>query len=93
MHVKDVVVIYLKLLTSNFQGVVKVGTGKGMTVQQVIKRAEMIFDGKLRIIKTTGNENEKSFGCISKLMKHIRPHDFRSVDKYYQEIFEQITND
>jgi UDP-glucose 4-epimerase len=85
VHVRDVVEIYRRLLESQFSGVVNVGSGKGLSVNEVIEKAETAFRRHLQIAHIQRNEINYSVACIDTLIKVIGPMEFMSIDQFYQE--------
>lgn len=85
VHVRDVVEIYQQLLASSFSGVVNVGSGTGLSVSDLIKKAEMAFKRRLQIAHVERNEIDSSVACIDTLLGAVGSMEFFSVDQYYQE--------
>lgn len=86
VHVLDVAEIYRRLLESTFTGVVNVGSGNGLSVGDVIKKAETAFQRRLKTVHIQRNEINHSVASIDKLAEAIGPFDFISVDQFYQKL-------
>lgn len=86
VHVVDVAEIYRRLLESTFTGVVNVGSGSGLSVNEVIKKAEKSFGQRLNTVNIPRNEINCSVACISKLTEAIGPIRFVSVDQFYEKL-------
>lgn len=84
IHIKDVVDIYLKLLQSEAHGVINVGTGKGISVYEIIQAAELAYGKKLKTSNKKINEIRKSTANIEKLKHHIEDYNFIDIYSYYK---------
>ncbi len=85
VHVRDVVEIYQRLLASTFSGVVNVGSGTGLSVSDLIEKAEMAFKRRLPVSYVERNEIDRSVARTDALLKAVGPMKFRPVDQYFQE--------
>jgi UDP-glucose 4-epimerase len=85
VHVRDVVEIYLRLLDSNFSGVVNVGTGIGLSVSNLIEKAEITFNRRLKVAYVKRNEIERSVARFDVLQEAVGAIEFYSVDQYFRE--------
>ncbi len=85
VHVRDVVEIYQRLLASTFSGVVNVGSGTGLSVSDLIEKAEMAFKRRLPVSYVERNEIDHSVARTDALLKAVGPMKFRPVDQYFQE--------
>jgi len=90
IHISDVVEIYLKLLQSSYDGVVNVGTGKGISVSQLIKMAEAAFSRTLRASHTDREEIARSVARTDLLTRTIGPYSFKTIDSYYRDCARNI---
>jgi nucleoside-diphosphate-sugar epimerase len=84
--IDDIVDAYVALMGSSFQGVINIGTGKGMSVRRVIEAAERAFDAKLKIRNVRNSEILVSVAAIDRLRNLLPTHQFRSVERYYADI-------
>lgn len=82
--IEDVAAAYVALIRSDFEGLINVGTGKGMSVRRVIESAESAFGRKLRIKSVKTNEIRVSIAAVDRLMTLMPGHEFGSVDQYYK---------
>lgn len=87
VHVRDVVEIYQRLLDSTFSGVVNVGSGTGLSVSNLIEKAEMAFKRRLQVVYLDRNEIDRSVARIDTLLAAVGAMEFSSVDQYFQEQF------
>jgi UDP-glucose 4-epimerase len=85
VHVRNVVEIYQRLLASNFSGVLNVGSGSGLSVDNLIVKAEMIFKRSLQVAYVKRNEIDRSVAQIDLLLSALGAIEFYSVDQYFQE--------
>jgi UDP-glucose 4-epimerase len=85
IHISDVVEIYRRLISSSFSGVINVATGAGLSLIDVIEKAEIAFDRRLRVACVASNEIERSIACVDKLLSVVGPINFYSVDQYFKE--------
>lgn len=85
VHILDVVEIYQRLLESSFSGVVNVASGSGLSVSELIQKAEMAFKRRLQIAYIKRNEIDQSIANINTLFAAIGPMEFYSVNQYFQE--------
>ncbi len=83
ISIDDVVDVYAALLGSNYQGLINVGTGMGMSVRRVIEAAEKAFGIRLKIKPTTSSEIRVSIAATARLQDLMPGHRFRSVEHYY----------
>jgi nucleoside-diphosphate-sugar epimerase len=89
IHISDVVEIYWKLLQSSCDGVVNVGTGSGVSVEQLIEMAEAAFGRTLHTSYTNRDEIARSVARIDLLTRTIGHHPFKTVDSYYCDYTQQ----
>ncbi len=87
VHVRDVVEIYQRLLDSTFSGVVNVGSGTGLSVSDLIEKAEIAFKRHLQVAYLDRNEIDRSVARIDTLLAAVGAIEFSSVDQYFQEQF------
>jgi nucleoside-diphosphate-sugar epimerase len=85
VHVRDVVEIYQRLLDSTFSGVVNVGSGTGLSVNNLIEKAEIVFKRRLQVAYLDRNEIDRSVARIDTLLAAVGAMEFSSVDQYFQE--------
>ncbi len=85
IHVREVVEIYQRLLASTFSGVVNVGSGKGLSVNDLIERAEIAFKRRLLVSNVERNDIYRSVARIDTLLSVVGPVEFCSVDQYFHE--------
>lgn len=85
VHVRDVVEIYQGLLASTFSGVVNIGSGTGLSVSDLIEKAETAFKRRLQVAYVERNEIDCSVARIDTMIAAVGPMEFFSVDQYYQE--------
>lgn len=85
VHIRNVVEIYQRLLTSSFCGVVNVASGKGLSVSDLIVKAETAFRRRIQVEHVVRPEIDRSVACIDTLVRAVGPMEFNSVDKYYLE--------
>ncbi len=85
VHVRDVVEIYQRLLASTFAGVVNVGSGTGLSVSNLIEKAENAFNRRLQVSYVERNEIDCSVARIDTLLAAVGAIEFYSVDRYFQE--------
>jgi UDP-glucose 4-epimerase len=85
IHIQDVVEIYRRLLTSSFSGVINIGTGTGISLNELIKKAEIAFECKLRITYIERNEINHSVANINKLLAAVGVMNFSPIQLYFQE--------
>lgn len=86
IDIEDVVDAYTALLESCYEGVINVGTGRGMSVRRVIEAAERASDARLRIKNVKSSEIRVSIACIDRVQKLMPGHAFRTVEDYYTGI-------
>lgn len=84
VHIDDVAEVYKKLLKSTGDGVINVGTGEGISVQQLINIAEASFSRPLRIMHTKRDEIARSVACTDLLTRTIGSYSFKTIDSYYR---------
>jgi nucleoside-diphosphate-sugar epimerase len=85
VHIQDVVVIYQRLLESQFDGIVNVGSGVGLSVSNLIEKAEAAFGRTLRLTHVERDEIAHSIACSDALIRAIGPKDFIPVDRFFLE--------
>jgi nucleoside-diphosphate-sugar epimerase len=85
VHIQDVVEIYRRLLASRFDGVINVGSGVGLSVSDLIEKAEAAFGRTLRLTYVERDEIAHSIACSAALIRAVGPKDFIPVDRYFVE--------
>jgi UDP-glucose 4-epimerase len=85
IHVSDVDKIYRSLLVSDFSGVINVGSGCGLSVSNLIEKAELASKRRLKVAYLNRNEINRSVARINVLEDAIGAIDFYSVDQYFKE--------
>ena len=90
VHINDVVEIYRRLLSSRFDGLINVGSGFGLSVNDLIGKAEAAFGRSLRVTHVERDEIAHSIACTETLIRAVGPTDFIPVDRYFVE--QRVTN-
>jgi len=84
INVKDVVKIYEKIASSDFKGIISIGTGEGIKLFEIIKMLK-VNDKKI-LKKKKLNEVNKSICKIFKLKKIIDTNKFIKIKNYLKKI-------
>jgi nucleoside-diphosphate-sugar epimerase len=84
--IEDVAAAYVALIRSDFEGLINLGTGRGMSVRRVIESAEAAFGRRLRIQSVKTSEIRVSIAAVERLAALLPGHDFGSVDQYYESL-------
>lgn len=88
IFIDDVVAAYRSIINSNFSGILNIGTGKGVSVREVIDIGERVFGKKLRIKRKTQPEISVSVASVKRLQALLPAHQFYSIHDYYRYLAE-----
>jgi UDP-glucose 4-epimerase len=84
VHVQDVATIYLKLINSNYQGVINIGTGKGVKIISLFKKLKNLYNIKIKKKKYMHNPIYYSVASVDKLFETIGKYKFKNLSDYLQ---------
>lgn len=85
ISIRDVSEIYKLLIFTDFVGTINISSGKGYSINSIIKIAEDIFQKKLDVLHRNFDEIKVSIGSNEKLKKVLDYTDFESIPEYYRK--------
>ena len=84
ISINNVTEIYKLLIFKDFEGIINVSSGRGYSIDSVIKIAEEIFQKKLDIEHRKFDEIEVSIGSNEKLKKILNYTEFENIQEYFR---------
>lgn len=86
IYIDDIVSVYDKLLASDVDGVVNVGTGVGTKIAELIQIAEEACGKILKIKPIQTNEIGQSVACVEKLQESTQLMLQTQLQRYFHQI-------
>ena len=90
IHISDVVEIYKRLLISESNSIVNIGTGSKTPVRAVIEAAEKVFGIKLLTADLRRKEIAFSCACTDNLLSIVGNIKFIPVIQYFEDEYKKI---
>lgn len=84
IYINDICQIYKNIIYSNFEGNINICSGDGLSINDLMKYAEEIFENKLKIKGFESNEISTSIGCTDKLRKEFGKLTYYPVKEYFK---------